>query len=116
MARDAPDDIAIAAGGVDLEKVRILLHPFFLSILYSSFSPNTTSCTLLAPLFANTMHYSSSILALSAVSVATAIPQYGSPPQYGYPLQGGPESSAEATERANAVKKAFEISWAGYHE
>ncbi|USW55058.1 Putative glycoside hydrolase family 47, six-hairpin glycosidase-like superfamily [Septoria linicola] len=67
------------------------------------------------------MHYLSSALALSAASLVTALPQYPSTPdQYpstptSYPKNGG-ESSEEANQRANAVKEAFEFSWAGYYE
>ncbi|KAF2210194.1 glycoside hydrolase family 47 protein [Cercospora zeae-maydis SCOH1-5] len=50
------------------------------------------------------MRYSSSILAISAASLTTALP-----PQYGYPRD-------EAQQRANAVKEAFEFSWRGYSE
>ncbi|GIZ38550.1 hypothetical protein CKM354_000196600 [Cercospora kikuchii] len=53
------------------------------------------------------MRYSSSILAISAATLTTALPQY-------QPYPGEPKD--EAQQRANAVKEAFEFSWQGYSE
>ncbi|PPJ51735.1 hypothetical protein CBER1_08888 [Cercospora berteroae] len=53
------------------------------------------------------MRYSSSILAISAATLTTALPQYE-------PYPGEPKD--ESQQRANAVKQAFEFSWQGYSE